>query len=78
MDIVDVDGDGRQSLEEYELWMHTLINVPKADTRVAFRLIDKDGSGYITTDDMVEAIREYYFNEDPHSIGSLLLGPLDS
>ena len=58
--------------------MHTLINVPKADTRVAFRLIDKDGSGYITTDEMGEAIREYYFNEDPQSIGSLLLGPLDS
>jgi Ca2+-binding EF-hand superfamily protein len=78
MDIVDVDGDGRQSVEEYELWMHTLIDVPKADTRVAFRLVDKDGNGYITTDEMVEAIREYYFNEDPQSIGSLLLGPLDS
>ncbi|MCY0939323.1 EF-hand domain-containing protein [Streptomyces sp. H34-S4] len=52
------------------------MNLPEADAREVFRRLDQDGDGLITRDDLLEAIREYYFNDDPESAGSWLLGPL--
>lgn len=58
------------------VWTGALMNLPEADAREVFRRLDQDGDGLITRDDLLEAIREYYFYDDPHSAGSWLLGPL--
>jgi Ca2+-binding EF-hand superfamily protein len=77
MEIADVDGDGKLDVDEHVRWSGSLMGIFETDTREAFRRLDQDADGFITTDDLLEAIREYYFNDDPDSGGSWLLGPLD-
>ncbi len=77
MDIADVDGDGELTVDEQIRWTRSVMNLPETDSREVFRRLDTDGDGYITTRDMLGAIREYYFNDDPDSAGSWLLGALD-
>jgi Ca2+-binding EF-hand superfamily protein len=77
MEIADTDHDGKLNLDEQIRWSGALMNLPEKDAREVFRRLDKDGDGHITTRDMLDAIREYYFNDDPHSAGSWLLGPLE-
>ena len=53
------------------------MSLPETDAREVFRRLDRDADGFITTDDLLAAIREYYFDDGPDSAGSWLLGPLD-
>ncbi|MDI1450549.1 hypothetical protein [Polyangium sp. 6x1] len=78
MDVVDLDRDGRLTVSDEVRWMASLMRVPEQVSRDAFHRIDKDGDGFITVSDLVEAIRGYYFDESPDSPGHWLLGPLDS
>lgn len=77
MQIADADRDGRLTADDHVRWTGSLMGLPEADAREVFRRLDQDDDGSITTDDLLEAIREYYFNDDPNSAGSWLLGPLD-
>jgi Ca2+-binding EF-hand superfamily protein len=77
MDIADADHDGRLTEDDEVRWAGALMGLPEADARAAFRRLDSDGDGYITTDDLLTAIRGYYFDEAPDSAGAWLLGPLD-
>jgi Ca2+-binding EF-hand superfamily protein len=76
MDIVDEDEDNHQSRDEYARWTNSLMNLPIEDAHAGFAVMDTDGDGLITNQQMLEAIRAYYFDEDPQSIGSLLLGKI--
>ena len=76
MDIADTDGDGRLTCEEHVRWTGALMNLPAADAREIARRLDIDGDGLIERDDLLAAIRAYYFDESPDSTGSWLLGPL--
>lgn len=76
MDIADADGGGYLTCDDEVRWTGALMNLPEADAREVFRRLDQDGDGLITRDGLLEAIREYYFYDDPHSAGSWLLGPL--
>ncbi|MGH9160713.1 MAG: EF-hand domain-containing protein [Vicinamibacteraceae bacterium] len=77
MAIADTDGDGKLNPDEYVRWTGSLMRLPETDGREVFRKLDRDGDGYVTTTELLNAIHEYYFNEDPHSSGSWLLGALD-
>lgn len=78
MDVADTDGDGRLTVEDHIRWTGSLMNLPEADAREVHHRLDSDGDGFITTDDLLSAIRAYYFDDTPDSPGSWLLGPLDS
>ncbi|MEU6662532.1 EF-hand domain-containing protein [Streptomyces sp. NPDC046821] len=76
--VVDADGDGRLTVEDHIRWTGSLMNVSEADAREIHRRLDTDADGYVTTADLLTAIRAYYFDEAPDSAGSWLLGPLDA
>lgn len=65
MDIADLDGDGRLTHAEHVRWIGSLMNVPADEAaKIALRL-DADGDGFIDRHEILEAIRAYYFDEDP-------------
>ncbi|RKR86861.1 EF hand domain-containing protein [Micromonospora pisi] len=76
MAIADTDGDGLLTSDEYVRWTGSLMNLPEFDARDVFQRLDADGDHQVSTRDLLEAIREFYFSEDPDSAGSWLLGPL--
>ncbi|WP_329075024.1 EF-hand domain-containing protein [Streptomyces niveus] len=77
MDIADEDGDGKLTRDEQVRWSGALMGLPEADAREVFGRLDRDADGLIGRDDMLRAIREFYFDEEPTSTGVWLLGPLD-
>ncbi|MFB2923723.1 EF-hand domain-containing protein [Aerosakkonema funiforme] len=77
MDIVDQDGDGKLTVTDEIRWTGALMHLSEGDAREAFRRIDRDGDGFITTHELLEVIRAYYFDNSPDSPGYWLLGPLD-
>ncbi|MGW0905082.1 EF-hand domain-containing protein [Streptomyces sp. NPDC002853] len=78
MDIADADGDGKLTRDEQVRWSGALMNLPEADAREVFGRLDYDTDGAVERDELLAAIREFYFDDDPHSAGSWLLGPLES
>ncbi|MFI9402491.1 EF-hand domain-containing protein [Nocardia sp. NPDC052316] len=76
MTVADVDGDGKLNAEEYVRWTGALMHLPADDARENHRRLDTDGDGFVTTDDLLQAIHDYYFDENPEGVGSWLLGKL--
>lgn len=76
MAIADVDGTGTLSAEEHVRWTGALMNLPEPDAREVHRRLDADADGAITTEDLLTAIRDFYFDENPDGPGSWLLGAL--
>jgi Ca2+-binding EF-hand superfamily protein len=77
MKVVDTDGDDKMSADEYARWGRSLMSRPESESRANHRRIDTDGDGYITRQELLESIRDFYFNDDPKSPVARLLG-LDS
>lgn len=67
MRIADADGDGRLTADDHVRWTRALMRLPEEHTREVFRQIDTDQDGYITTGELVDSARGYYFDEDPGS-----------
>jgi Ca2+-binding EF-hand superfamily protein len=77
MVIADVDGEGKLDVHEHVRWTGSLMGLPETDAREAFHRLDQDADGFITNHRVLEAIREYYFNDAPDSAGNWPLGRLD-
>ncbi len=75
--VADHDGDGQIGVEEHVRWSRAMMNVSEADARAAHARLDHDGDGLIGSDDLLAALRAYYFSEDLDGPGAWLLGPLD-
>ncbi|MEV8316497.1 EF-hand domain-containing protein [Streptomyces sp. NPDC059900] len=78
MDIADADGDGKLTRDEQVRWSGALMNLPEADAREVFGRLDTDADGAVGREEILRSIREFYFDDDPRSAGSWLLGPLDA
>ena len=75
--VADHDGDGHLGVDEYVRWSEALMNLRSTDARAVHARLDHDGDGLVSTDDLLAAIRAYYFSEDPEGPGAWLFGPLD-
>lgn len=74
--IADTDGDGLLTVEDHVRWTTSLMNLTEEVARDIHGRLDSDKDGFIGKSDLLGAIREYYFDENPDSAGSWLLGPL--
>ncbi|MEU0882417.1 EF-hand domain-containing protein [Lentzea sp. NPDC005914] len=76
MAIADEDGDGKLTVDEHITWTGALLNLSEADARMIHDILSDD-DGLMSTSALLEAIREFYFSEDPAAAGNWLLGSLD-
>jgi Ca2+-binding EF-hand superfamily protein len=73
--MLDSDGDGKVSLEDYILFCGAY-NVSEAQARMSFGLFDRDDSGDITQQEVEEMVKEFYLSDDPKAPGNLFFGNL--
>jgi Ca2+-binding EF-hand superfamily protein len=76
MAVADTDGNGMLDADEHVRWTGALMRLPDADAREVHRRLDTDGDGFITTSDLLQAIHDFYFDDNPDGVGSWLLGRL--
>ncbi|QLY30184.1 EF-hand domain-containing protein [Nocardia huaxiensis] len=74
--IADTDADGNLTVTDHIRWTGALMHLPESDARAIHHRLDTDHDGYITADDLLQAIHDYYFDETPTGPGAWLLGPL--
>jgi Ca2+-binding EF-hand superfamily protein len=70
----DRDGDGRLSGVEWVALLESH-GVREEAAREAFRHLDQDSSGYLTTEELMKRVEEFYRSEDPDAPGNWLVGP---
>jgi Ca2+-binding EF-hand superfamily protein len=59
--------------EEYAEWLQAW-GVP--ESKAAFERLDRDGTGGLTEQDLVMAVKEFYLSNDPQAPGNVLYGEL--
>ncbi|WP_410622810.1 EF-hand domain-containing protein [Amycolatopsis sp. cmx-8-4] len=71
----DADGDGQLSRSE---WVRLQVGygTPETDAEYTFGLLDTDGSGYLSHDEISAATRQYFTGTDADAPGNSLYGPL--
>ncbi|MQY10857.1 N-succinylglutamate 5-semialdehyde dehydrogenase [Streptomyces sp. RB5] len=74
--LLDTDGDGGVDEKEFQVWQEVFRTAPQ-DRAAAFRALDTDGSGRLTVDELLTAMRQYYTSNDPSAPGNVLYGPLN-
>ncbi len=59
--------------EEYAEWLQAW-GMP--ESKAAFDQLDRDGTGVLTEQDLVQAVKEFYLSNDPQAPGNVLYGEL--
>jgi Ca2+-binding EF-hand superfamily protein len=73
--MADADGDDQLSHEEYVRWAMAEGGASKADAEAAFGAIDADGDGYVTKDELSQAMVEFTAGVE-EALGNELFGPV--
>jgi Ca2+-binding EF-hand superfamily protein len=72
-DLLDADGDGRISLDEFLVYANAL-GAREEDARKRFSHVDTDGDGYISREEFVLSARQFLFGDDLDSPGGFVFG----
>jgi Ca2+-binding EF-hand superfamily protein len=70
---IDRSGSGRVTADEFAAWLDAW---DIDDHAMVFHRLDRDDTGVLTEQDLVEATREFYLSNDPEAPGTVLYGPL--
>lgn len=73
-DLVDADGNGEISLDEYTQLM-SAFGVEKGIPEWAFRFLDLNGDGHISKEEFVIIVEQFHISEDRNAPGNYLFGP---
>jgi Ca2+-binding EF-hand superfamily protein len=71
--IADTGSTGKVTADDFARALSGY-GVPEPECRVAFTALDKDGSGFLTSDELQTAIEEYFLGTDPELPGNALFG----
>ncbi|MCX5198303.1 EF-hand domain-containing protein [Streptomyces sp. NBC_00249] len=75
--VADTNGDGQISPEEFHRAQTAFDTKLEPEAAEAlFARIDKNHDGYLTVDELLAAVREYYTGDDEDAPGNLLFGEL--
>ena len=70
---VDCTGTGRITEDEYADWLSAW---GASGSDVAFRTLDRGDKGFLTEQDLIVAVQEFYLSADPEAPGNVLYGPI--
>jgi Ca2+-binding EF-hand superfamily protein len=70
---MNTTGSAQVSEDEYEEWLAAWGVDASAS---AFDTLDRDNTGGLTEDDLVQAVKEFYLSNDPDAPGNVLYGEL--
>jgi Ca2+-binding EF-hand superfamily protein len=70
---IDASGSGEITEAEYADWL-TAWGAAGSDE--AFATLDRDDSGTLSEEDLIEATKEFYLSDDPDAPGNLLYGTM--
>lgn len=73
LDAIDRNGSEWITEEEYADWLEAWGATGSAE---AFRRLDRGGKSFLTREDLVVAVEEFYLSDDPDAPGNALYGPL--
>jgi Ca2+-binding EF-hand superfamily protein len=73
--VIDADGDGRITKEEYGAWLASLGLADDTDLDSAFAGFDENGNGSLSWEEFSTCSRQYWTQTDPSLPGSRWLGP---
>jgi Ca2+-binding EF-hand superfamily protein len=72
--VADANGDDKLNKEEFLRLMRTWYTADESDGAEAFRRLDRDGDGFLTLGEMVQATADLYFSDNT-SLQSLRMTP---
>jgi Ca2+-binding EF-hand superfamily protein len=70
---LDRTGSGRVTLDEYAAWLDAW---GANGAEASFGELDRGTKGFLTEEDVVVAVQEFYLSDDPDAPGNVLYGPL--
>jgi hypothetical protein len=73
--IADGDGDGRCDVHEMMAAQHRS-GMSEDEIHRSFDMLDGDGDGYVAVEDFIQALRDFYFSDDPAAPGNFMAGDL--
>ena len=73
MQLFDRDRDNRISRDDWHLFWRT-IGTAEAEHQTAFEKLDRDGTGYLTFEEIIAAGKEFFTSDDPDARGNWLYG----
>jgi Ca2+-binding EF-hand superfamily protein len=73
--VADSDGDGRCDVDEMMAAQHRS-GMSLDEVHRSFDMLDGDGDGYVEVEDFVQALRDFYFSDDPTAPGNFMAGEL--
>ncbi|MEU9036381.1 EF-hand domain-containing protein [Streptomyces sp. NPDC048352] len=71
--LVDSDGDGSVSLDEF-LRSQSALGLPERDSRRAFEQLDLDGDGLLDVEEWQRAVIDFYTSPEEDSASALIMG----
>ena len=72
--LMDANNDGQVSKSEYTTAL-SAFNVNETAAQQAFAKLDRDQSGHLTLDEMIEIVQDFYLSSDPQAVGNWMVGP---